>query len=99
MLLMPVDRGPLCAPRVSPVVMNTPPPVRRRTILWVVFTLSLVPYCLPEQYQPKVYRDGKTPMEIKMEQRERMLNRVLGGDLRGTEFGADVLDALPDNEL
>ena len=63
--------------------------------MWTLFALSFVPYFLPEAYQPSVYRDGKTPEEIRRGQHERRLNRILGGNLRSTEFGEDVLDDLP----
>lgn len=63
--------------------------------MWTVFALSFVPYFLPEAYQPSVYRDGKTPEEIRRKQHERRLNRILGGNLRSTEFGEEVLDELP----
>ena len=86
------------APRVSHVSLcapSDPPRVRRRRLAWTVFALSFIPYFLPEAYQPTVYRDGKTPEEIRREQHERHLNRILGGSLRSTEFGNDVLDDLP----
>jgi len=86
------------APRVgSAAVLSIPSSRRRRRrIIWAVLMLSCVPYFLPEKYQPYVYRDGKTPDEIRLAQRERHLNRVLGGDLRSTELGKDVLDNLVD---
>ena len=86
-------------PRTSHVSLCTPtgPPPRgkRRRFVWTVFALSFVPYLLPEAYQPSVYRDGKAPEEIRREQHERHLNRILGGNLRSTEFGDEVLDGLP----
>lgn len=87
----------LAPSRVSHVHLNTPPsrPNTRRRIIWVILALSFVPYGLPTEYQPSIYKDGKTPEEIRRGQRERRLNRVLGGNLRKTEFGDDVLHDLP----
>ena len=92
----PYSVVPPRAAHVSLCTPASPPPRgRRRRLVWTLFALSFVPYFLPEAYQPSVYRDGKTPEEIRRGQHERRLNRILGGNLRSTEFGEDVLDDLP----
>ena len=53
---------------------------------------------VPEQYQPEVYKNGKTWTEIEATQRERRLDRVLGGRLRDTEFGPGILDTKLDTK-
>lgn len=78
----------------APTPNSSPPPHRRRLLAWVVLALSFVPYFLPEESRPAVYMDGKTPKEIHEKQHERRLNRFLGGSIRSTEFGNDLLDQI-----
>ena len=87
------------ASRASHVSLRAPtgPPPRGdgRRLLWILFAMTVFPYFLPEAYQPSVYRDGKTPEEIRRAQHERNINRILGGNIRSTEFGDEVLNDLP----
>ena len=75
-----------------------PPPVdkTRRRLVWFVFALSFVPYFLPVEYQPTFYRDGKTPSEIEQSRQTRRLNKILGGDITKTEFGAELIQGMND---
>jgi len=45
-----------------------------------------------QQYQPGIYKDGKPIEEIMRDERERKLNRFLGGKLRATDFGSEVIE-------
>ena len=66
-----------------------------RRALLLLYVLSFVPYLLPDERRPALYRDGKPETEIATDRRKRAWRRYLGGDLTriaGWEAIAPVVD-------
>lgn len=53
----------------------------RRKLLLSVYTASFIPYFIPDDYKPSVYKDGLSDEEIELKHKIIELNRITGGDI------------------
>lgn len=56
----------------------------------MALALSFVPYAMPLEKRPGIYKDGKTPRELRRKQKERMASAFIGGDITSIEFGREL---------
>ena len=55
---------------------------RKRNIVLVCLALSFVPYALPVEERPRLYRDGMTQEQIREQQTAIRINRFLGARIQ-----------------
>lgn len=94
-----LDSSP-CAIYMGNVPNGPPPPTRgrvggaRRTqlrrALWAALLLSFVPYFMPLERRPPLYRDGKPAQDIARTQKARRASAFIGGDITSIEFGHEL---------